>query len=315
MSKQRDPESTGTVREGGEMNRGNAADYQAVLQAKESELIAGLTLSTQVGSLRHTYEDLGVAREIQSRLLVCRLPHLEGLDYFGDCRPAGEIGGEFFDFLPLPAGGLAVTVGDVSGHGIGSAILMSGLQAFLRGFTVHGCGEITGVVEELNRVVHQASPDNFYATLFYAHFDPLHRQLHYVSAGHEPALLLRKRTGCIHRLESTGTVLGLTDRSRFGRRTMSIEAGDLLVAYTDGITDAKDPDGREWTEAGIRQVLESYSSARASHLVGLIMDEADRFAGHSGPVDDGTVVAVRFTGMLERAIPEEDSTEVAFATA
>jgi sigma-B regulation protein RsbU (phosphoserine phosphatase) len=271
--------------------------------------------SSPLGLFRHIYEDLEAAREIQSRLLVCRQPHIEGLDYFGDCRPVAEIGGDFFDFLPLPAGGLAVTVGDVSGHGIGSAILMSGLRAFLRGLTARGCGEIAGVVEELNRALHQTSPDNFYATLFYAHFDPLRRQLHYVSAGHEPAMLLRKRTGCIHRLESTGTVLGLTDRSRFGRRTMSIEAGDVLVAYTDGITDATDAEGREWTEAGIRQVLECHPGARASDLVGLIMEEVDRFAGHSGPVDDRTVAAVRFTGMLERAIPEEDSIELAFAAA
>jgi sigma-B regulation protein RsbU (phosphoserine phosphatase) len=271
--------------------------------------------SSPLGFLRHIHEDLDAAREIQSRLLACRQPHIEGLDYFGDCRPAGEIGGDFFDFLPLPAGGLAVTVGDVSGHGIGSAILMSGLQAFLRGLTARGCGEIAGVVEALNRAVHQTSPDNFYATLFYAHFDPLRRQLHYVSAGHEPALLLRKRTGCIHQLESTGTVLGLTDRSRFGRRTMSIEAGDVLVAYTDGITDATDAAGREWTESGVRQVLESQADARASHLVGLIMNEVDRFAGNSVHADDRTAVAVRFTGMLERAIPKEDSIELAFAAA
>ncbi len=271
--------------------------------------------SFPVASPGHFREDLEAAREIQSRLLVCRQPHLDGLDYFGDCRPAGEIGGDFFDFLPLPAGGLAVAVGDVSGHGIGSAILMSGLQAFLRGLTARGCGEIAGVVEELNRAVHLTAPDNFYATLFYAHFDPLRRQLHYVSAGHEPALLLRGRTACIYRLESTGTVLGLTDHSRFGRRTISIEAGDVLVAYTDGITDATDAAGREWTEAGVRQVLERQPSARASDLVGLIMDEVDRFAGHAGHADDRTAVAVRFTGMLERAIPQEDSIELAFAAA
>jgi sigma-B regulation protein RsbU (phosphoserine phosphatase) len=270
--------------------------------------------SSAINSI-HPYVDLEAARQIQSRLLVCRQPHVEGLDYFGDCRPAGEIGGDFFDFLPLPDGGLAVTVGEVSGHGIGSAILMSGLQAFLRGLTARGCGEIGGVVDELNRTVHQTSPDNFYATLFYAHFDPLRRQLQYVSAGHEPALLRRKRTGCIHRLEATGTVLGLTDRSRFGRRSLPIEAGDVLVAYTDGVTDAIDAAGREWTESGIRQVLENHSDARPSHLVGLIMDEVDRFAGDSSPADDRTAVAVRFTGMLERAIPEEESVELAFAAA
>jgi sigma-B regulation protein RsbU (phosphoserine phosphatase) len=148
---------------------------------------------------------------------------------------------------------------------------MSGLQAFLRGLTIRGCGEIASVVEEVNPAVHQTSPENFHATLFYAHFDPLHRQLRYVSAGHEPALLLRRRTGCVHRLESTGTVLGLTDRSRFGRRDLSIEAGDVLVAYTDGITDAADAAGREWTEAGIRQVLERHQTAPASQLVGLII--------------------------------------------
>lgn len=151
-----------------------------------------------------------------------RLPHIAGLDYCGDCHPAGEVCGDFFDFRRLPGNELAVSIGDVSGREIGAALLMSGIQAFLRGLTSRGSGEILGVVEELNRVVCQVAPDNLYSTLFYAHVDPRRREVRYVNAGHEPPLLWRKRTGRPQRLDSTGTVLGLTRES---------EQSDLFTAF------------------------------------------------------------------------------------
>src|SRR6266481_6369958 len=178
-----------------------------------------------------THYDLDSAREIQGHFFPSYLPHIDGLAYHGECRPAGNVGGDFFDFMPLPENRLAIAVGDVCGHGMGAAIMMSGLQLFLRGLTVLGRGEIGGMVRELNRAVYRTSPDNVYATLFYAHVDPLGRELHYVSAGHEPALLIHTRTARVNRLESTGTVLGLTDRTAYGRRTLPIEPGDLLITF------------------------------------------------------------------------------------
>jgi len=266
-------------------------------------------------SLRRLTQDLQAAREIQSRFLPGRLPHIAGLDYCGDCQPAGEVGGDFFDFRRLPGNELAVSVGDVSGHGIGPAILMSGIQAFLRGLTGRGSGEIPGVVAELNRVVCQVAPDNIYVTLFYAHVDPQRREVRYVSAGHEPPLLLRKRNGRAQRLGSTGTVLGLTARTVFEQRTIGMDPGDLLVAFTDGVTEATDAEGREWSENGVLSVLRGCKDARSSELVAEILESAGRFADPMAPVDDRTAVAVRLTETADRTLQEDEAMELAFAAA
>ena len=265
-------------------------------------------------SLRRLNEDMQTAREIQGRFLPGRLPHIAGLDYCGDCRPAGDVGGDFFDFRRMPGNELAVSVGDVSGHGIGAAILMSGIQAFLRGLG-RGSGEMPGVIEALNRVVCQVAPDNIYATLFYAHVDPERREVRYVSAGHEPPLLLRKRTGRAERLDSTGTVLGLTRRTVYEQRTMGMAPGDVLVAFTDGVTEAADAEGREWSENGVLSVLRRCQDARGSELVAEILESAGRFADPEAPTDDRTAVVVRLTGMAERPLQEEETMVLALAAA
>ena len=260
-------------------------------------------------------QDLQVAREIQSRFLHRRLPHIAGLDYCGDCQSAGEVGGDFFDFRRLPGNKLGVSVGDVSGHRIGAAILMSGIQALLRGFAGRGSGELPGVVEELNRMVYQVAPGNIYATLFHAHVDPQRREVRYVSAGHEPPLLLRKRTGRVDRLDSTGTVLGLTGRTVYEQRTIGMDPGDLLVAFTDGVTEATDAEGREWSENGVLSVLRRCRDARGSELVAEILESAGRFADPMATADDRTAVVVRLTDTAGRTLQGEEAMEPAFAAA
>lgn len=219
----------------------------------------------------------------------------QGLDYYGECRPARDTGGDFHDFVPLAPHGLAVSVGDVPVHGPGAGILMSGLRALLRGLTAHGTREIGRVAGDLNRAAWQASSGNFYATLFHAYLDPVRHQLEYVSAGHEPALLIRHRNGRVHRLDSTGTVLGLSDRTVYGHRIVPLEPGDLLIAHTDGVTDARNAEGIEFGELGVLRAVERHPGARACDLARAILEAIDRHACCARQ-DDRTVVVVRFKG-------------------
>jgi sigma-B regulation protein RsbU (phosphoserine phosphatase) len=266
-------------------------------------------------SLRRLNQDMQTAREIQSRFLPGRLPHIAGLDYSGDCLPAGEVCRDFFDFRRLPGNELAVSVGDVSGQGIGAALLMSGIQAFLRGLASRGSGEILGVVEELNRVVCQVAPDNIHSTLFYAQVNPQRREVRYVNAGHEPPLLLRKRTGRPQRLDNTGTVLGLTRRTSYEQRTIEMDPGDVLVAFTDGVTEAMDAGGREFGENGVLSVLRRSKDARCSELVAEILESASRFAVPVTPTVDRTAMVVRLADTVERTWQEEEAMALAFAAA
>lgn len=213
------------------------------------------------------------------------------LDYYGERRPAGDAG--FFDFLPIGNQALAASIGEVSGTGSSAAILMSGIQSTLRGLTADGRGNIGAIVQELNRAVYGISPDVFFPTLFYARIDPLLRQLQYVSAGYETALLVRKDATRVHRLERTGTVLGLTNQARYGRRTLTFDPGDLVIAFTDGLVGS--------CEAAILDAVRRRPGAGASEIVGL--------------VDDRTVIAVRYTGAAAKAWLEAAVEEPMFAAA
>ena len=245
---------------------------------------------------RELQSDLAAARVVQSRLFPVRMPRIAGLDYFGESRPAHEVGGDFFDFIALEGDRLVVSAGDVSGHGVSAAILMSGLQAYLRSLTADGLESVADVVHRLNRTLYDISPDNFFATLFYACVDPSCNMVEYVSAGHEPGLLVRA-DGEVERLRATGTVLGLCPETHFQRRRLAVRPGDLLVVFTDGITEAADGDGRALCEAGVMEVIRRHREDRASDLAWRIEDAAER---HSAcQEDDRTVVVVRFTDAAE----------------
>jgi len=164
-------------------------------------------------------------------------------------------------------------------------------------------------------VLCQVAPDNIYVTLFYALIDPQRRELRYVSAGHEPALLLRKRSGRVQRLGSTGTVLGLTGRTAYEQRTMGMDPGDVLAVFTDGVTEATDAEGRQWSENGVLRVLQRRPDMRSSELVAEVLEAAGRFAHPAAPVDDLTAVVVQLTGRAAYAVQEEEATEMAFAAA
>ena len=199
------------------------------------------------------------------------------LDYCGECYPALESGGDFFAFVPR-GNGLVGAIGAISGHGINAALLRLALRSLKHGST-------SDTVEQLNRMIYEVSPDDSFATLFYVRIDPQRRKLQYVSAGHEPALLVRNGSYRAQRLERTGTVLGLTDRSRYAHHTVLLEPGDVLVAFTEGI-------GLD--ESEIVEVVRRYPEARARDLVREIL------AADARPVADRTAIAIRFTGVEQK---------------
>jgi phosphoserine phosphatase RsbU/P len=247
------------------------------------------------------------------------MPILSGLDYHGEFRPAvaaaARQGGDFFDFIPLPGAGLALALGELSGGASATSVLMSGLRSSLRGFAENGPSRISTTVQALNRTLCELSPDDLYARLFYARLDAATRELTYVAAGHEPVLLVRRHPLRVRRLESTGAVMGLTRRSEYRQRTVSLEPGDLLVAFSDGVADATNPCGRVWTEAGVLEAVCQTPDASATDLSRDIMAALDRFTAHAAPADDRTVLVVRVQGRGRRPVQEDRATEPVFAAA
>jgi len=225
---------------------------------------------------------------------------LSGLDYYGESRPAAETGCDFFDFQERDRQSLACAIGRATGSGIGASFTMASIQAFLRGLTIHQRGGIASIVSDLNRIVYEISPGNFYASLFHAWIDAARGQLHYVNAGHGPVLLLRQSYPRVRRLENTGTVLGLSLRVVYRELTVDLEPGDLLLAVTDGVNEAL-------SEEEILRILNDHAQARPADLVHELLDAA---AG----VEDCTALAVLFKGRAA-AKAESEAVELAFTAA
>ncbi|MDQ3711314.1 MAG: SpoIIE family protein phosphatase, partial [Acidobacteriota bacterium] len=193
--------------------------------------------------------ELEIAREVQERLFPQELPKIEGLDYFGACRSALDVGGDYYDFIELPENKFGIAIGDISGKGIGASLMMASLQASLRGQAIHFKSDLAGLMKQINSLVYEASTSNRYATFFYAQYEPPTKKLSYVNAGHNPPFLIR-RSGEVLRLEDGGAVVGMLPSMlvNYKQGEIELQTGDLLVGYTDGISEAMNPQEEEWSE-------------------------------------------------------------------
>jgi sigma-B regulation protein RsbU (phosphoserine phosphatase) len=241
--------------------------------------------------------ELEIAREVQQRLFPQTLPSIPDLDFCGACRPALGVGGDYYDFLALPQGKLGIALGDVSGKGIAAALMMASLQASLRAEASRGTDDLGALIQKVNHLLHDTTAENRYATFFYAQYDPAARRLNYVNAGHNPPMLLRKsdrRTDVI-RFEIGGTVIGLFEHFAFEQGTVTLDAGDLFVAFTDGITETMNPADEEWGETNLIRTLQGCDGLTASEIIPNVMDAADGFAAGAKQHDDMTLVVLRLT--------------------
>jgi phosphoserine phosphatase RsbU/P len=264
---------------------------QTGLALENAKLVAAIT--EEVAQRERLNREVEIAREVQQRLFPQELLPVARLDYCGACRPALGVGGDYYDFLALPGGELGIAIGDVSGKGIGAALLMASLQASLRAEATRGAPvDLATLIANVNRLVFQSSTSNRYATLFYAQYDPGNQMLTYVNAGHNPPLLFRKGQEVI-RLATGGTVVGLLETFPYQQGSLKLGSGDLLVAFTDGMSETMNASDEEWGEERLIQAVEFHISLPANELLSQITAAADAFAAGADQHDDMTLVVVR----------------------
>lgn len=252
------------------------------------------TIATEAALKERLNTELEIAREVQERLFPQDLPPVEGLDYFGACRPALGVGGDYYDFLELPENKFGIAIGDISGKGIGASLMMASLQASLRGQAIHFKSDLAGLMKQINSLVYEASTSNRYATFFYAQYEPQTRKLVYVNAGHNPPFLIRAG-GEVLRLEEGGAVIGMLPPILVNYKQGEIEmkTGDLLVGYTDGISEAMNPQEEEWSEDAMLEELKNVYEKPAGEILPFIVECADKFAGGAKQHDDMTMIIVK----------------------
>jgi sigma-B regulation protein RsbU (phosphoserine phosphatase) len=266
---------------------------QTGLALENSQLTAAI--AREVAQRERMNRELEIAREVQERLFPQELPAVAGLDYDGACRPALGVGGDYYDFLLLPNDHFGIAIGDVSGKGISASLLMASLQASLRGQAIQGTHDLAGLMSNVNRLVYDASAENRYATFFYAQYEPATRRLAYVNAGHNPPMILRQVNNGfeVSRLEIGGVVVGLLRDFPYSQGCVTLEPGDLLIAFTDGISEAMNPAEEEWGEEQLLEVAQSCSDLSAAGMIKRLMDAADTFAAGAKQHDDMTLVIIK----------------------
>ena len=235
--------------------------------------------------------DLEVARDIQLAMLPQRTHAIRGIEAAGRTRPANTVGGDCYDILRLPDGRLLLMLGDVSGKGSPAALLMALAIAMLRTLAAEDL-PLVGLMERLNRLVYEQTPGSRFITMFVAAIEPATWTLTYINAGQTPPLL-RRRTGAIEPLTTGGIALGMFDRATYEAAELTLGPGDLLVAYSDGVTEAESPAGVPFDEAGLRHLVEAHHEDGLDDLGEAIVAAVVAHADSARLADDLTVLAAR----------------------
>ncbi|MEK6289320.1 MAG: SpoIIE family protein phosphatase [Acidobacteriota bacterium] len=241
---------------------------------------------------RRMEEELKVASEIQMRLQPFAPPKIDGWDMTGVSFPCREIGGDYYDFIHRKRDShLIVAVGDVSGKGTGAALLMSSLHAAVRAQS-QTRATISEVMGEINQYIFENSPSNKFLTLFYGGLDPQNGTLTYSNGGHNAPMLVRT-SGDVERLDTGGLPIGMMQGVAYEEASIVFQPGDVLVIYSDGITESINERDEEFDEERLIEVVKNNLGRSASGIRDRIDEALSRFVGTTAPVDDMTLMIIK----------------------
>ncbi|HEX8087817.1 MAG TPA: SpoIIE family protein phosphatase [Blastocatellia bacterium] len=294
-----------------------AVAIQMALAVQNARLVQEIA---QEERLRH---ELEIATAVQRRLFPERPPDVASLELAGVCHPARGVGGDYYDFILLDEGNVGIAVADVAGKGISAALLMSTVQASLRSQAPSVNGNLVDLVSSMNKLLHISTDSASYATFFYAQFDEKSGLLTYVNAGHNPPLLVRVIGGAkahgarqvsvtgtdkravktemgagphgatVTELTTGGPIIGAFPFSVYQQETIQMESGDLLLAYTDGVTEAFNPVEEEFGEERLRQFAASSAHLSAQALTEKIVETVSEWCQDTPQHDDLTLVVMK----------------------
>jgi phosphoserine phosphatase RsbU/P len=252
--------------------------------------------------------ELEIGAEIQLRLFPRQYPVIEGLELAAQCQTASRVGGDYYDFIPTsysrtadsatanPEGRWSVTIGDVMGKGVPAGLIMTMTRGMLRAEVLNGHSPAK-ILQHLNQVMYaDLENSNRFVTLFYSEYDPVSQMLHYSNAAHNPPLLWQAATNTISRLDTVGMLIGLDANTQFQDGQVQLAAGDTVIYYTDGFTEATNSKGEQFDEENLTQAFQwaCQHFRDPQQILHYLFDTVQQFVGAGNPNgDDMTLVVMR----------------------
>ncbi len=275
-------------------NSGFTGDDQrllGIIASQSAQVIENARLYEEEQTLLRMQQELKLATKIQLELLPKHAPKLAGYDLAGKSIPAQSVGGDYFDFIAIDERRVALCVGDISGKGLPAALLMANLQATMRSLilTPSSVGEC---LARANRLLHQSTDSEKFATLFYGVLDTENHCLCYSNAGHNDPLVLSLQNEP-RALKTGGIMLGLLPLRTFADETITLAPGELLVIYSDGISEAVNVLDEQFGEERLLAVIQENWNASAGELIERLLAAVQRHAGSAPQADDMTLMIVR----------------------
>ncbi len=252
--------------------------------------IENARLIAEVRDKRRLDSDLAVARDVMTDLLPRAIPAVTGFDIAGARESSLAVGGDYYEFIPLPEDRWGVVIADVVGKGIAAALLVAATRASIASLVGHELA-VRAIMRRANRFFHESVEEGRYVTLFYMVLDVPARSLLYVNAGHVPPVLVRA-SGEVELLEEGGVPLGLFEAPRYFEGHATLGPGDVLGLYTDGIVEQTNPEGEEYGSSRLISTLRGAGNAGATEICSRVMQDVQRF-GAGRQVDDRTLVIIR----------------------
>lgn len=262
-----------------------------IITAQSAQVIENARLYEEEQTLLRMQQEMKLATKIQLELLPKHAPKLAGYDIAGKSIPAQSVGGDYFDFIAIDEKRVALCVGDISGKGLPAALLMANLQATMRSLSLTP-SSVAECLGRANRLLHQSTDSEKFATLFYGVLDSETHCLCYSNAGHNDPFVLSLQSAP-RLLKTGGIMLGLLPQRTFAEETIAFASGELLVIYSDGISEAVNVLDEQFGEERLLAVIKEDWQASAAELVERVLAAVQQHAGTAPQADDMTLMIVR----------------------
>ncbi len=264
-----------------------------IIAAQSAQVIDSARLYKEELEYLKVQEDMNMAAQIQQNLLPKKIPEILGYEAVGVSIPAKNVGGDYYDFIPTQSGNVAFCLGDVSGKGTAAALLMANLQATLRGQTM-ACTCARECLDRANNLLFRSTDSEKYATLFYGILDPEKHSLAFTNAGHNYPFLVSS-DGKVERLKTIGIPLGFLEDFEFSEHTVPFNVGDVLVLFSDGISEAMNKHEEEFEEEKILQIVKNDLNQSPHQLIENLISSVREHADGEEQSDDMTLLVIKRT--------------------